>query len=850
MAPLIRRAAALAAAVAGLAGPAGGQSAAAGAVTVVADSSFVRGGLHRLLFGPDYRDLWATPIRVDVLDLDAFAGGLRPIRRGGGRQTASLRLQAGDGRQFVFRSVRKDPQSIVPADLRGTFVESVVRDQVSAIHPAGALVIPPILDAAGVLHVTPVLRVMPDHAALGEHRAEFAGMLGLLEERPTESDEGAPGFADALDVDGTEALIRELERHPWARVDERGFLTARLLDLLVGDWDRHEDQWRWALIGTEDNAVWRPIPRDRDQAFARYDGLLMELARQVAPRLLNFGEDYAPPDAATWNGRYLDRRLLTALERPVWDSIATGLRDRLTDSVIRAGVDRLPEAYRAADGERLFRTLQVRRDRLPEAAAEWYRILARQVTLFGGDGDDLVEAIRYPGGETEVRLYRRGRTTPYYRRVFDPDETDEVRIHLRGGDDYAIVRGTGRGPLLRIVAGTGRDTLLDGSTSRHTRFYDVGEHTVAAGAPVDRRRYERVDREASTLGRERDWGAMTLAGPRFSASSDVGFTPGFRLARRTFGFRRQPWATSSVLLLEYSLLLQDARVRFEGRHKLVNRQTHVTLDAMMSGLEGLRFHGFGNGSPGDADDAFYRVRQRTWLLAPGIGWGLDRPVKFHLTARLRHTVTDPDDPANRDGRIGEVRPLGLGEFGQLGLGGRFEVDTRDSRTFATRGIRARIEGAAWPFTWGDDDRAFSTLAAEVSAFLTPAVLDRVTLALRVGARQTFGEAPYFEASYLGGKGSLRGFPQNRFAGNDALFGNAEVRVRLADTRVVVPGELGVVGLLDAGRVLTGLNEDKTWHGSLGGGLWYAVLKRAIVLSAGAAGGEEGLRMYLGFGMGY
>ena len=30
------------------------------------------------------------------------------------------------------------------------------------------------------------------------------------------------------------------------RVDARGFLRARLMDVFLGDYDRHEGQWRWA----------------------------------------------------------------------------------------------------------------------------------------------------------------------------------------------------------------------------------------------------------------------------------------------------------------------------------------------------------------------------------------------------------------------------------------------------------------------------------------------------------------------------------------------------------------------------------------------------------------------------
>ncbi|HEY0350586.1 MAG TPA: hypothetical protein VGC48_00590, partial [Gemmatimonadales bacterium] len=81
-----------------------------------------------------------------------------------------------------------------------------------------------------------------------------------------------------------------------------------------------------------------PIPRDRDQAFVKYDGVLLYVARQSAPQLLNFGPSYPYMAGATWNGRDLDRRFLVELEWPAWDSTATQLKGALTDAVIDEAV--------------------------------------------------------------------------------------------------------------------------------------------------------------------------------------------------------------------------------------------------------------------------------------------------------------------------------------------------------------------------------------------------------------------------------------------------------------------------------------------------------------------------------
>src|SRR5262245_34531203 len=240
-------------------------------VRIAAGPEYDAGFFHRFFFGSRYRELWATPIEVQVLDLDAYAGGLRATRKGGGEQTKSLRLQGADGKEYSFRSVNKDPSGALPPELRETAAADIVRDQTSAAHPAGALVVAPILEALGVLHTEPLLVVMPlDSSRLGQFVAEFGGMLGTIEERPEDAADAA-GFAGASDIISTARLRKELRGSPNDQVDARAYLAARLVDIYLGDWDRHADQWRWARFGDEKPHRWVPIPRDRDQALARYD---------------------------------------------------------------------------------------------------------------------------------------------------------------------------------------------------------------------------------------------------------------------------------------------------------------------------------------------------------------------------------------------------------------------------------------------------------------------------------------------------------------------------------------------------------------------------------------------------
>ncbi len=185
-------------------------------VVIAAGTRYKAGGFHRWLLGDTYRDLWGRPMRVQVLNLRTFAGGLRPDKVGGGNTTRSLRFLNPDGVDYVFRMVDKSKLT-TPKRFKGTVVDKVFRDQVSASHPAGALLAAPMLEAAGVLHVTPVFVVMPDDPALGTFRAEFAGTLGMIEQYPSKPQHG-DGFAGALKIIDSDELLALLDSDPRAAV--------------------------------------------------------------------------------------------------------------------------------------------------------------------------------------------------------------------------------------------------------------------------------------------------------------------------------------------------------------------------------------------------------------------------------------------------------------------------------------------------------------------------------------------------------------------------------------------------------------------------------------------------------
>ena len=427
--------------------------------TVVLGERYRAGGFKRWFFGSDYRSVWTTPLRVAVLDLDSVGGGLTPIRTGGYGQTFSLRFEGADGQEYAVRSVDKNPSRRLLPELRGTIVESVIQDQISAFLPTAALVVDGLLEATGVLYAPHTLVVIPDDPRLGEFREQFAGLLGMLVLQPDDGPGGAAGFAGSRQISSTETLQEALEEERCDRPDSEVYLEARLLDMIIGDRDRHAGQWRWARYPEGDCNVWRPIPEDRDQAFVQQDGVMNWFVRRAQPQFgIKYEVTYPDIGGLTFNGWELDRAILAGLDEADWDSMVALIQSELTDEVIEGAVRRLPPEHYELIGERLTATLERRRDGLSEAAREHYRLISRWTDVNATDEDEYAELEHGPDGELEVRIglfdvSDGSREAPYFERTFDPEVTKEVRLYLHGGADLAEVRGDRARIMVRIDGG-------------------------------------------------------------------------------------------------------------------------------------------------------------------------------------------------------------------------------------------------------------------------------------------------------------------------------------------------------------------------------------------------------------
>lgn len=801
-------------------------------VTIAAGAGYAAGALHRSLFGDNYRDEWTTPIRVPLLDLATFAGGLTPTKLGGGRQTKSLRFVGPDSIEFVFRPVYK-AQTILPDQFRRTIIWHVFRDQASSSHPGGVVAAAPFLEVAGLLHPTPRLAVMPDDARLGEFRKEFAGVLGSIEEFPSSPKQGR-AFAGTREIIDAEVLLEKINSDPANRVDARALLRARLIDMLLNDNDRHPDQWKWARLTGAGDDLWVPIPRDRDKVFVSYEGLLLDIARKAAPALVKFDAEYPKGSALFENAMEFDRRLLGGLDRTVWESESASLKQKITDEVIDRSIRAMPSEYIPYTGG-IITKLRTRRDQLPEAAAEYYEELWDVAEVHGTDAADDASVTHSADGAVTLAL-RSGASPPYFTRRFDPAETKEIRIYLHGGDDNATVTGDApRSIPVKVIGGNGGNfvgvTTVRNANQGSVKFYDIGavsgvkydpDTTLAREDPasaLDARFSRRpwVHAYGTLISPQRDRGVKVKPIFGLRTGHGIGLTPRIGISRTTYGFRHVPYANKMQADVAYSFVHRGYAVNLFGDKRFESSDVHLPVGAAVTQIDMVQFRGFGNDTP-EREEKFYDMKQTAWLFRPAVGVSFNAESDISFGPIVRRTTTD--STSNRF--ISQVRPYGFTEFSQAGAQLKLHFDTRHKPdTMKSRAI-LDLNASAYPGMW-DAATAYESLEGAVTAYINIPIGTRPVIALRAGGKKLYGSFPYFDAAFIGGGSTLRTERRQRLAGDASVFGAGELRVPIAKFPLILPLDVGLIGFSESGRVYLDGESPGGWHTAAGGGFWVGIV---------------------------
>lgn len=793
--------------------------------TMVAGPEFnKRSASYQKNWGKNRRVEWATPIVVPQLWLDTAKGGLKPYMPGGGNESKSLRLRSSTGKEYSLRSVYKSRSDVIPPDFKRTFAEEIIVDQISASHPYAALAVAVMLESAGIYHAEPVVVYLPRQPALDTFNARFGNDLYLFEQRPDGDWSESANMGHFNDFTSTANLIIKLQENNKNIADQHTFIKARLFDMLIADWDRHEDNWRWGKRDQGATTLYIPVPRDRDQAFYTHNGKLVDRILPIAGLGFMQNFDSVVGNMKTFNvqERDMDRFFSNDMDQEDWVNAAKSLQKALTHSVIEASIRRLPPEIFAVSGEELIGKLEARREQLVEVAKAYYAFIAKQVEVTGSNKREYFEVTRTGAGETNLAIYRINKNgqkeaQPYYQRTFKPVETEEVRIFGIGGEDIYSITGNSNLISLRVIGGPGKDSLTQ--TGGRIHIYDDRANTFnTAGARL------RLSSDSAIHAYRYDNYHYDSKGitPEIAYDRPDRFYVGLKYAFTKHKWRKDPFATKQFIGVRYSISQNAISASYGAIFP--NRIGHwdIFLDADFDALRWTNFFGLGNEVTANTENThYYRLNSVEWLAQLGIhrdigGSALSFGV-FYQNVNLNYK-------SNKYAATVYPAPSKIyAANNYAGFQARYSFASVNDQVVPTRGFNL-LAHVILANNYALKE-FFQNYTLKLQGWLP--LSKKFSLSVKAGgttiagANKVVNNPQFYQHAVIGGPETFRGYRMERFWGKTSFFNNNELRFITNIKTHVLNARFGLLAFFDDGRVWMPGESSNLIHTSYGGGILLA-----------------------------
>ncbi|HEX5151046.1 MAG TPA: metallophosphoesterase [Parafilimonas sp.] len=825
------------------------QTIAGDSIIVAEHASFNEWGkFHRFLLGENYRKEYATPTTLPVIRISSFKGGLTPVKRGGGHQSRSLRLKDNNGNEWALRSVDKYPEVLLPEQLRETFASDWIKDAMSAQHPYAALSVPVVANAVNVPHTNPVIGFVAPDARFGVYSRLFANTVCLLEEREPLGKS-----------DNTMEMLAALNKDNDNSIDSSEFFRARLLDLFLGDWDRHEDQWRWVDTKKGSEKKYIAVPRDRDQVFHLTEGIFPTSAARpwVAPFLHNFDGEIKKVNAFFFGGKYLNARFLNQFDHDAWMRMTKDFTAAVTDSVLHTALLKLPAASYKLRGEILFNKWHERRQNMPAALEKYYYFFNRIIDITTSDKNELVEINDTADNGLNITIHKiskeRSIKGQIYQRTFYPSETKEIRIFVAKGNDSVVINNHSS-IKLRIIGGDSSKVYNVIGSKKKIRLYDNPDNAVFEGEAG--KLHKRLSNDSlNTAIIPTNLYNVTAPMIDVGYNVDDGLIFGLGLKHTQQGFRKMPYASVQQFTVAHSFSTKAYRIRYKGEWIRAVGNADITLQGFASAPENtINFFGRGNETEFDKTGdykTYYRTRFGQYQVYAALRWGNSAATSFSIGPAIQYYHFDSSDNKGRfivnTGLINSYDSNTIAkDKGHAGLVAVFTHDMRNNKLLPSWGsyINIQLNTLAGLNKYS---KSFVQLIPEAALYKSVNARSTVVIAERLGGMVTLGKTTFYQSAFLGGQGNLFGYKQYRFAGGQMLYNNLEARIKLANfASYIFPGQIGIIGFYDVGRVWVKEENSRKWHNGAGGGLYFAPAQMAV-LRIVAGYSREGWYPYIALG---
>jgi hypothetical protein len=840
--------------------------------SIYTDQEIDKSGFFKTIWGERYRKYYGTEVTAPTVLLDTLFGGLKPVRRGGGHQSKSLRLRHENGKEYVMRALRKVSELYLQSmvfqeryvidDLQDTFVQELLEDFYTGSHPYAPFTIGDLSDAIGIYHTNPKLYYIPKQSALEDFNIDFGNELYMIEEHAGDGhgDLASYGYSDKLI--STDEMLENLRDDEKYEVDAAMYARARLFDMVLGDWDRHVDQWRWARFKKEDSkkVMYRPVPRDRDQAFSIMgDGLFMGLATRLIPglRLMEgFKDEIRSVEGFNSSPKtyVLDIAVLSETTKEMWLKEAKYIQENLTSEVIEKAFQNFPEEVRDETVVELKRVLLARIKNIQNTAKEYYKVLNRHAVVVGTDKDDWFEIENLNKEELVVRAYRNidgEKKKKFFEKRFHSDDTKEVWVYGLDDEDRFEVKGNNKGKMkVRLIGGQNND------------IYDVGGggNTVVYDYKSKKNRLKEVSKAKVKLTDEyqvntyqplKIRNSFNQILPLIGFNPDTGLKIGLTNTYTYNGFRQNPFTQQHTLNGGYYFATSGFEMGYKGEFANTFGKANLEIAVRFTTPNfAINFFGFGNETENLDDELeldYNRVRLGTIKLAPSLVWRGDLGSK--IRTGISYEAIEVEETDNRF--INTFYQMN-GEETQkrfVGLDVEYGYENSDNDAFPTLGMATSLQVGYKAETGGEGGFGYVIPSLSFDYRLIPS--GKLVLATKLKAHFNIGDGfDFYQAASIGGVDGLRGFRNERFTGKKSFYQNTDLRLSLGKVRTgILPTAFGLYGGFDYGRVWNPNEDSDIWHTSYGGGLFLnaagiASLRAAVFKSA------DGIRISFGLGFGF
>ncbi|MGO4904358.1 metallophosphoesterase [Flavobacterium sp. W20_MBD1_R3] len=835
--------------------------------TIYSAQETKKSGFYKFLFGKHYRNYYSLPVEVKTTTIDTLFGGLKPKRAGGGHQSKSLHLIGKNGKEYVMRALKKSAsrflQSVafkdqfIAKEFEDTYAENFLFDFYTTAHPYLPFTIGNLAQEIGVSHTNPILYYIPKHAALNDFNTEFGDELYMIEERPTDSQIDVKSFGNPISISNTEDVMKNLHKDEKYSIDENEYIKARILDMLIGDWDRHEDQWRWGEYKEDGKIIYKPIPRDRDQVFTKYDGALLSILMNM-PILRHMQTFKSDIKNVKWLNREaypLDLAFLKTSDEKAWIAQAKYIQENLSDAAIDAAFDDLPAAIQDETVEEIKRNLKLRKKQLQRYATDYYKVLQETVLIVGTDKKDKFIIHKKAEKRIEIEVYRikKDGDELLYTKNFTAGKTKNIWIYGLDDNDIFEEKGTATSAInIRLIGGQNAD------------FYAIenGEKIKIHDFKSKKNTFEVDQKTKIILSDDYETSLYDYKKPKynvFSGLPNIGYNPddgvkmGLIANYTVYNFNQNPYTHRHVLKANYYFATSGFELVYNGRFPKLFGKWDLDLESRFTSPNfTINYFGYGNETVNN-DDTFgmnyNRVRIEMLKVLPSI-----KRVGKHGSEINFQTIFERisvEKTSNRLVAVSEIILPAVFDTQQFaGATLKYSFENYDIPSFPSMGMGFSIAGT-WKMNLNDSRRNFPAIESKINFDHKIDAKGKVVLATILKAKMLLNNNfDFYQGAILGGNYDLRGFRNERFLGNKSFYQSSDLRWNIGKIKkTIIPMSYGILGGFDYGRVWQKGENSEKWHQSFGGGLWLNGLNviTARITYFKSAGEEARIVFGLGFG---